>query len=174
MSSLTEDLARLDQAVEAARERNEGARRQQRDDFHTAAREATRDLVTYRDAIQLRKADATPIEERPEKERELTAEFFEKVRERGLVLAAAGNGGAVTIVDPSIDREAEAANAALVAARRERDEFAAENAEGIEQERKQAEMERLREAIQGDDPDALADAIPEHRGAAPALTLSDV
>jgi hypothetical protein len=156
---LQDELARLRADAESASARLSEARRRQERDYHVAAREVTAKLVSYRDAILHRSPDSTPEADRPERERELTRNFTEAIEKRGLVLWALGNGGGVSIIDPSIDREFEEANRALTEAARAVNGFESEHREKLEAERKRSEMERVREALAGDDPDVVREAL---------------
>lgn len=169
---LADRLAGLDQAVDAARDKRAQAKDRREKERYRQAREVTADLLAYRDEIAHKKPTATPPDDRPQRERDLTDAFCAALAERGLVLEAVGNGGGVNIIDPSINDDLDAADREVVAARQERDDFARENAEGIAAEGRAAEAAKIREALEGDDPEAIREALNGPRSA--ALTTDDL
>jgi hypothetical protein len=169
---LSDRLVELDRAVDEAREKRTAAKKRRERERHRQAREVTGDLLTFRDDIAHKKPTATREADRPERQRELTEAFCAAVLERGLIVEAVGNGGGVTITDPSIDSDVLAADRDVLAARRERDAFAEENADAIRAEVKAAEAATIREALEGDDPEAIREAITGPRAA--ALTTADL
>ena len=138
---LTEQLAALDAALEAANERQRIAQRRSECEAEVSTR-ATAELRAYRDAVTFKQREPDSAEAR-----RLTYELFDRIRQRGLVLESAG-GGTLIVRDPAIRQEYEAALAARSKARAARRRFAAEHGDGLAAERQLAEGERLREAIE--------------------------
>src|SRR6476660_3956730 len=99
---LADRLADLKARVAAATEAEAAARRALSREQYTAAREVTKDLLAFRDANDFQKPDATPIQDRPAREKELTDQALDAIRERGLTFSVLGNGGGVEIVDPRV------------------------------------------------------------------------
>ena len=173
--SFTDRLAGLKAAAGAATERAKAARRAIDTGRFEAAEEVAGPLVKYRDDIDFRRPGATPVEDRPARERELTLQFLDAVRERGLVLTVLGStGGALSIVDPALYRALEDAEAEATELSREIRELERRHREILEQERKADEADRIREAIEGDDADAIRAALAKELPAeTAALTSSD-
>lgn len=168
---LSDRLAELQEAVDEARSRRAEAKGRREKERYRQAREVTADLIAFRDDIAHRKPTATPPDERRDRQRELTEAFCADLIERGLVLEAVGNGGAVDIIDPTINDDLKAAERDWLAAQRERDSFASESAEGIAAEVKAQEAATIREALEGDDPDAIREAL---NGKTAALTSDEL
>lgn len=173
--SFTDRLADLKERAGAATDRARTARRAIDTGRFDSAQEVAAPLVKFRDDIDFKRPDATPVEERPAKERELTDEFMDAIRERGLVLTVLGStGGAVAIVDPALYRELDAAEAEATDLNRQIRELEADHAADFEAERKQAEAARIKDALAGDDADAIREALTPSLPALPAaLTSSD-
>lgn len=155
-SKATERLAELDRAVEAAASRWDGARQAAARDPWTRVRDVLQPLRDYSEGVRYRKRDADADEEE-----RLVAELLARVEAEGLTLRpmAAGNPGVLEVHDPKPDHEAAEAHQELRAAKSERDAFAREHADEIEAEANRAEMERLRDALAGDDPEAVRAAL---------------
>lgn len=168
---LADRLAELQEATDEARSKRTAARDRREKERYRQAREVTADLLAFRDDIAHKKPTATPPDERDDRQRELTEAFCADLIERGLILKAVGNGGAVEIIDPSIDGDLEAAEREWLTAQRERDSFASENAEGIAAEVKAQEAATIRTALEGDDPDAIREAL---NGKTAALTSDEL
>jgi len=118
--------------------------------------------------VSFRKREPDPAEHR-----RLTLDLVKRIEADDLVLEALGRVGALQVVDPNIRDEYDEAHAEVLTARQARKAFAAEHAEEIEAEAKAADMEALRHAIGGDDPDAVKAAL----GTGPArsvLTTADL
>jgi hypothetical protein len=170
---LSDRLAELDQAVEEARAERGRAKDRRKHETRLTAKEATADLMKFRDDIAMRKPGAVPEADRLARARELTHGLLSIMEERGLIFEAFGpRGGALMVVDPSISDDERNAEAALVAARQARSEFASENADALEAEAKAAEAQAIREALDGDDPDAIREALNPTTNA--ALTTDDL
>jgi hypothetical protein len=170
---LADRLAELERAVDAARAKREEAKDRRRHDAGTVPKQATAELVKFRDDIALRRPGAIPEADRPAKLQELSQRLLDFMGERGLVFEARGDrGGVLAVVDPSIGKDVKVADREVLAARRERDEFAKENADAIRAEVKAAEAATIREALAGDDPEAIREAITGPRAA--ALTTDDL
>lgn len=175
--SFTDRLAALKERAGAATERAKAARRAIDTGRFDAAEEVAAPLVKFRDDIDFKRPDATPVEERPARERELTDQFLDAVRERGLVLTVLGStGGAVAIVDPALYRALDAAEAEAADLNRQIHELEQSCRDVLESERKAAEAARIREAMESDDADAIREALSPHLTPAEpaALTSADL
>ena len=152
--SAADRLAELDVAVEEASARVKLARHRREREYGVSA-DATADLTAYRDGVQYRRREPDVDEQR-----RLTQELFDRVTANGYVLEAVGGGAGVLIVrDPAVMRELEEATEALSEIKRERRAFAAEHADEIDAERRAADAQAIRDAIAGDDPDAVREAL---------------
>lgn len=169
MLSSTERLAEMEEAVAEASKRYESAKSRAVNEWGVTA-EACSALAEYRDDVSFKRRAADP-----EVQAALTRDLFAEVERRGLVLEAAGGGRGMLIVrDPSIVPESEAARLALNKAKGELDRYRRERAEEIEAERKAREAAAIREAIEGDDPDAIRAAIAGPRSEPRMLRREDV
>jgi hypothetical protein len=158
--SCTQRLADLEAAAAEAVTRANAARNALERHGGDAAREIAADLIAYRDAIEAKKPDATPEADRPAKERALTDAWCEAVRQRGLVLMPVGQQGfEVLVIDPSLDAEYRAATAAQVRATRAASDFRAKHAADLEKERRRADAARIKDALAGDDGDAIREVL---------------
>ena len=90
---------------------------------------------------------------------ELTKQLLQEIFDRGLVLRAVGNGGAVSIVDPTVDAEFEDANQAVVQADYAVDNFLSESQAELEGEKQEAENQRFREAVDAGDLEAVREIV---------------
>jgi len=172
--SFTEQLATLKERAEAAAARASAARMAFRSESYTAAREVTADLLAYGDAIRFRKPEATPIAERPARERELTTAFLAAVEERGLVVSVLGNGGGVELRDPDLQRELDEAEAESRAADKAVRACEREHMADLEVERKRMDAERIKTALSGDDGDAIREVLNPTQTGAAAFTTDDI
>jgi hypothetical protein len=164
---LAERLAELDLAVAAARERHSDAKGRARSRANTALGvEVARPLADYGDAVAFKKREADEEEHRRAQD-----EVLGEIRERGLLLRHVGRG-LLQVTDPGLEDEIATARRAYLVAKRERETFAQENADGLRDEHEAAEMRRLRDAIAGDDPAAVREALG--RRTAPVLTTADL
>jgi hypothetical protein len=174
--TFTDRLADLKERAGSATDRARTARRAIDTGRFDTAQEVAAPLVKYRDDIDFKRPGATPVDERPAKERELTDEFLSAIRERGLVVTVLGStGGAVAVVDPALYRDLDAAEAEAADLNRQIRELEADHAADLDAERKQAEATRIKDALAGDDADAIREALTAHLPAQPvALTSADL
>lgn len=167
--SAADRLAVLEVAVSDADDRYREARRRVEREWSVTA-ETTDDLSQYRDDVQFKRRESS-IED----QLRLTRELFERIEDRGLVLEASGGGRGLLIVrDPSLVQEAEDARVAVNDAKRELSAFRAEHDGAIEAERKRVEAEAIREALAGDDPDKLREALASGRNPRMMVTSDQV
>jgi hypothetical protein len=157
--SLADQLADLETVAADANDRVRTARSDLQLRSGDAAREVAAELIAYRDAIEARKPSATPEAERPARERELTAAYCDVVRQRGLVLMPVGQGTEIRVIDPALAAEYDAALAESVVASRAVKDFQKENATALAAERRRTDADKIREAISGDDGDAIREAL---------------
>lgn len=153
-TSLSQELAQLDAVAGRAWERVKATRdaRRNREALRLSV-EAIEPLWGYCEDVAHRKR--TPD---PELHRRLTLDLLESVHAHGYVLNVPGRG-LLQVVDPALDDELPRAEAAHREAVRLRDSFAMDHADQLADERRAAEMERVREALAGSDPDALREAL---------------
>jgi hypothetical protein len=152
--SASERLAELDAKVAAAdacyRAAIAAATRQARDERGKAV---TEDLNRYFREVQARVRDAEV-----DAERELTAELCKRMVDHGYVFECP-QPGVLTMRDPAIEAAIAAALAKLNEARAERERYAQATAKQRAAEARKAEADRIREALAGDDPDAIREAL---------------
>lgn len=151
-SPLLEELSRYEAEVAAARERRQSARARADEASWRVHKEAVSELKAYGDDVAFRRQDPDEAEQR-----RLTLRLLERIRDEGLLLDAVRGG--LRIEDPRPVRELAEATAAGREAARRCEEFARANREGIEAERSRAEMDRVRDALAGDDPARLREAL---------------
>lgn len=152
--SATEKLAALEErAADARRRYSKALDTFRRGDQCEAARDVLTPLFEYARGVEARAREASADELR-----QLTANACERIIEDGLVFHVP-QPGQVTIADPSLEAEVDAARDAQTEATNERDRFAAETGEEREAERKKAEADAIRDALTGDDPDAIRAAL---------------
>lgn len=172
LTPLADRQAELEGALDAALARRSEAKDKRRHEAGALSKQATAALVKFRDDILMRKPDAVPVEEREAKARELTSQLLDFMGEHGLIFEALGpRGGTVSITDPSVGVEVREADADVLAARRGLADFKDENREALDAEGRAAEAARIRAALEGDDPEAIREAITGPRTA--ALTTDD-
>jgi hypothetical protein len=152
--SATQRLADLDAQAEAANQRYREALRavEQQDPFQTTT-DALSEVIDYHRDVEAQRRDADPDELR-----RLSAEACERIKERGLVFEIPGTGN-IRLTDPSYDEALEAALAEWNCARADREVFAMESSVERKAEADRAMMDRVREALDGNDPDALREAL---------------
>lgn len=168
-------LASLREKLDAAISRESAARRAVDTKSYDAAHEVTSNLAKYRDDIDFRRSGATPIDERPARERELTNAFLDAVRERGLTVTVIGNGGAVALIDPAVHAEYNQARAEARSLEKTLRAFETEHAEALDQERKAADATRIKEALASDDGDAIREVLnPAPPDGGGAFTTADL
>jgi hypothetical protein len=173
-ASYTDRLADLEATAAAANERVRAARSALQTRRGDAARQVAADLMEYRDAIEARKPSATREADRPTRERELTVAYCEAIKRRGLVLMPIGEGTEVQVIDPALSAEYDAAMAASVEASRAVQKFEKAHAADLAAERRRADAERIREAIAGDDGDAIREALVGRPGPSSVFTTADL
>lgn len=155
-AALEAELERTRDAVDAAKSRS--ARQRYGSE---AAADITAPLRDFHDAIDGVRPDATPEAERPERLLELTKEVADAVVEAGLVFdpIRTDAGFALAVVDPSVLEDFDAALAAKSAAAAALREFDRDHGDDLRAERKAADAQAIRDAYEGDDPDALRAAL---------------
>ncbi len=156
---LADELARLTAAEIAAKDRRDEARVTLRRERVAAAHELAAPIVKFRDDIAFARPGATPPDERAKREVQLTRDFCEALIARGAVLRAVGKGGAVEIRDLALERAADEAEAAYVAASRKRAAFLAQHQDELDAELRAADADAIREALAGDDGDRIREAL---------------
>lgn len=149
-----DELARFDAAVESAWQRRRAARERHRGEFAFSV-DATADLTRYRNAVIHRQRSADPAEAR-----RLTSELGQRIQSDGLVFETMGTGGALMVRDPAVAAEVDSASADLASAKRARADFLRLRGNEVVAERKREAMKGLRDALAGDDPDRLREALP--------------
>jgi hypothetical protein len=164
----TEKLADLKDRAADLKERRAVARTATRSGQYAAAKEVTAPLQKFRDDIQLQRPGAVPPENRATAEKGLTDQFLHEVSRRGIVLRVFGSGNAVELVDPAVLRDLDEAEAAYTAIGNEIREFETLAADELEAERKAADAARIKDALAGDDGDAIREALT------PTVERSDV
>jgi hypothetical protein len=122
-------------------------------------REVTADLSEYRDRIDAKKPGATPPSDRPARERELTDQFLAAVKERGLVVKALGHGESVQLVDADFEREFDESEREMIATGIAVQKFEKDHAPDLEAERRKADAANIKDALAGDDADAIREAL---------------
>lgn len=149
-------LVRLEADVQAAEQRWREARELADRDPWQRVRDVAEPLTAYLAGVQHRRHELDP-----EKRARMTADLLERIATDGFTLdPLPGQGiGVVRITDPRPDQGAASAYCTLREAKRRLDEFAQTNAAGLQAERDRDRMERVREAIRGDDPAALVEAL---------------
>ena len=164
---LADRLAALEETLSEAKARRAAAanRRRARARWQVSV-EAARPLLDYVEAVYFKKREPDEAEHR-----RLMREVFENAEEDGLLLTV-DRRGALRFVDPAVDREEAEAGKALVEAREERDRFAAENAEGLEAERRAVESARLKSAVAKGDADAMREVLGARPPRPPENTLT--
>jgi hypothetical protein len=174
--TFTDRLAALRHTADEAVARAKDAQTAMRRDGGKAAEEIARDLVRFRDDIEARKPSATPEADRPQRELDLTANYLDAVRQRGLVLMPVGEAGReVQVVDPSLARAYDAAFAKQLAASRAVQEFEKEHATDLAREAKAADAASIRDALAGEDGDAIREALsPSSGDGSGAFTTRDL
>jgi hypothetical protein len=165
-------LAGLDERLADARERVQHLRAEARA-YWKVPDAVLAELGDYHRDVLVRRRAADPAEAR-----RLSRELCERVIRDGLVIEptdpcrpAAG----LRVTDPSRLAAAEAAQTVATEVQRERDELAARHAELLDRDAKRTRMAAIRDALQGDDPDALRAALLDAEDHGPgALTTADL
>lgn len=154
MGTAIERLADLDAMVEEAHRRyREALHAVERNDAFEAGVEALADVLAYHRDVKTKRREADT-----EELRHLTAEACDRIGERGLVFEVPAPG-TIRLLDPSYDEVMDAALAAWNRAKADRDVFAMESHVERKAEADRATMARVRAAMDGDDIDALREAL---------------
>jgi hypothetical protein len=147
-------LAKLDAEVEAAQARYSAALDAVRKSSHTSsAVDVLTRLYDYHHGVEVKQGVADSAELR-----RLTADACERIVDEGLVFFVP-TPGQLRIVDPSYEDEVKAAKNALNVARNGRDHFANETRQQREDQFNRETTDKLRAALDGDDPDELRQAL---------------
>lgn len=167
-AAVAAELRRLDAAAEEAeaawREAREGARRRSM----RTGQQVLAPLADYYRAVETRRRGEDPGEAR-----RLQREAFELVERDGLLVQpfdATRPGAGFRVHDPRPQAALDAALAEVREARRARDDFAREHQDELAREAGRAEAERIREALRGDDPGAIREALSPATAGAGAPT----
>ena len=171
--TLTEQRADLQANYDAAAERKAREFDRKLRKRTEAPGEVLAPLVDFRAAIDNERPDAVPLDERTDRQRELARELFEAIEGHGLLLTPVRSpeGWALGVTDPNVDADYEAALAAWNDALSAIRDFERDHGEDLKAEQRKAEADAIRDALAGDDPDAIRAAI---NGQADALTSADV
>jgi hypothetical protein len=152
--SATQRLADLDAQAEAANERyREALRAVERQDPFQAGVDALSEVIDYHRDVEARRREADT-----EELHRLTAEACERIKERGLVFVVPA-AGTIRLTDPSYDEALDTALAEWNRAKADRDVFAMESHLERKAEADREMMDRVRAALDGNDPDALREAL---------------
>lgn len=160
-ASLTDQRAKLADADSEAQDALTAATHRLRTGRSDAGREVVTPLIEFTEAIRNNLPDATPEAERADRKRELIREFFDAIEERRLTLdpVRSNEGFALAVTDPSIDAEYDdalrAKNGTAAAIR----EFDRDHGDQLQAERDKADAAAIREALAGDDPEAIRAAL---------------
>jgi hypothetical protein len=159
--TLTDQRADLAAVLEDAEDVLGAARNRLRTGQTDTASEVVAPLIEFTEAVEHNRPDAPPEDERADRKRELIREFFKAVEERGLTLdpVRSSRGFALAVVDPNIDADYDAALAAkneAVAALRQ---FDRDHGDELQAERAKADADAIRQALAGDDPEAIRAAL---------------
>ena len=160
-ATLTDQRAKLVDAEAEAQDALSAATHRLRTGRSDAGREVVAPLIDFTDAIRNSRPDATPEAERADRKRELIREFFDAIEERGLTLdpVRSNEGFALAVTDPSIDAQYDAALKAKNEAVRALVQFNRDHGDELQAERDKADADAIREALAGDDPDAIRAAL---------------
>lgn len=161
MASLAKQLDALKTAVDEAGVRVSEAKYKADRQRTDAAEEVTADLREFRDDITFKRPGAVPVAERIDRHRQLTHDLFVAVEERGLLAEAANTFGGfgLSITDPAIDTDLEAALDEQAQARKAVWDFESDHSDELIAEVKQADFQRFEEARKAGDLDAIRDAL---------------
>jgi hypothetical protein len=168
--SFTAQLADLNAQLEAASDRVRTARERLSINRYDAPYEATAPLVKFHDDIAFDKPSAVPEAEREQRERELIEQFISTVRERGLVLrpvrkvtTSGAPTSTIEVVDPSVSAEVIQAEADRNEIHRQVSAFNEAHAADLIAEARKADADRIKDALSGDDGDAIREALAPAR-----------
>lgn len=160
-TTLTDQRAALAAADSEAQDALSAATHRLRTGRSDAGREVVAPLIEFTEAIRNNRPDATPEAERADRKRELIREFFDAIEERGLTLdpVRSNEGFALAVTDPSVDAEYDAALKAKNEAAAALREFDRDHGDELQAERDKADADAIREALAGDDPEAIRAAL---------------
>jgi hypothetical protein len=160
-ATLTDQRAALVDADAEAQDALTAASRRLRTGRSEAGSEVIAPLIEFTEAIDTNRPDATPPAERADRKRELIREFFDAIEERGLTLnpVRSAEGFALAVVDPSIDADHTAALKAKNETAAALRDFDQDHGDELQAERDKADAAAIREAMAGDDPDAIRAAL---------------
>jgi hypothetical protein len=160
-ATLTDQRAKLADAEAEAQDALSAATHRLRTGRSDAGREVVAPLIDFTDAIRNSRPDAAPEDERADRKRELIREFFDAIEERGLTLdpVRSNEGFALAVVDPSVDAEYAAALAVKNEAAAALRGFDRDHGDELQAERDKADADAIREALAGDDPEAIRAAL---------------
>lgn len=148
-ATLTDQLADLRAELKAANKRRAAAKQAVKDEW------------------KLNQALLAPLWDRRYKPQTLTPTFLRRftdellaqVKERGLVFDLSSAARSVTVIDPAAREELKEADEALLVAQQRLRAFESEHADALRAESNAAEAAGIREALAGDDPDAIRAAL---------------
>jgi hypothetical protein len=150
----TEQLAALDAKVEEANQQyREALRAVERQDPFQAGVDALSEVLDYHRDIEAKRREANT-----EELQRLSAKACDQIRERGLVFEVPAPG-TIRLTDPSYDEAMDAALANWNRVKAERDVFAMESHTKRKAEADRATMDKVRAAMDGDNLDALREAL---------------
>jgi hypothetical protein len=155
MGVLADQLAALDRDVDAAGDRWRAAQREaDREREATAA--VLAEVVSYDRDVFFRRGEADPAEAQ-----RITAEACARIVADGLVLVPLGDvpASGVRVFNPAVESDLADATAALNDVQAKRSAFARDHAVALDAERDREAMGRVRDALAGDDPAALREAL---------------
>jgi hypothetical protein len=160
-ATLTDQRAKLVDAEAEAQDALSAATHRLRTGRSDAGREVVAPLIDFTDAIRNNRPDATPEADRADRKRELIREFFDAIEERGLTLdpVRSNEGFALAVADPNIDAEYDAALKAKNEATAALRGFDRDHGDELRAERDKADADAIREALAGDDPEAIRAAL---------------
>jgi hypothetical protein len=178
----TDQLVALEQARDDAKWRVSALMEEYRTSRSDLARQVMADLSKFHAANEHSSPSflvegAAPPEQRAERERELTKQTAEAIVSAGLTLVPLSTPGGDVVLgirDNHVDPELEAAREEADALSRDLANFVSVHAADLEAERGKAEADRIREAMKGDDPDAIREALNPSRGPANVFTTDDL
>jgi hypothetical protein len=171
-AKLNELQARVTDAVDTYRFARDRAAKP-----HEDAERVTHDLLAYHAGVQFRQRDADPDEAY-----RLSVELLQRIESEGLILVPADPRRAAAgfrLVNPALEPAVAATEASARATAKERDAFARENAALLREHAERQKLKRVKDALEGDDPDAFRDALagispPSRDANSNSLTTNDI
>jgi hypothetical protein len=155
--SAVETLERLRGLERAAAQCRDDARRNADAGAWERHREATRPLHEYANDVRFKRRHPDPAEAK-----RLSEAFIKRVDAEGMVFGVSSAGpltGELILLDLHADAARDAAEAQHRAAQRARRDFEREHAEDLRVDHQRAEMDRIRRALAGNDPQAARAAL---------------